>query len=202
MAKKTLFLNGKLVCEYDAPEDQQAEIELCREMLKQRGLWETISSERVLFNQAVAFANVSAMIWKENLGPSPARDGNSAVPFIVNSSFATELYLKTLALLNGKKLHGHELDQLYKKIPSPGHSVIAKALIEQRPKDQWASTIRSTSDLHGLFQRHRDTFKDWRYVHERERLGEFHFRDAIFAIQVLHNACLAYPQIVKTTSPA
>ena len=42
-------------------------------------------------------------------------DGNSAVPFVVNSSFATELYLKAIALLNGKKLHGHELDDLLRR---------------------------------------------------------------------------------------
>jgi hypothetical protein len=200
--KKTLYLNGKPLCEYEAPEDQQAEIELCSEILKQRGLWETISNERILFNQAVAFANVSAMIWQQKLGPSPtARDGNSAVPFVVNSSFATELYLKALALLNGKKLHGHELDQLFKKIPSAGHLVVDEKLAEQIPHNQWESTMKSMADLQGLFQRHRDTFKDWRYLHEHHRLGEFHFRDAIFGMQVLHNACAAYPQI-KAGAPA
>lgn len=197
MTKKTLYLNGKLICEYDAPADQQADMELCREMLKQRGLWETISRERVLFNQAVAFASTSAMIWTQKLGATPAQDGNAAVPFVVNSSFATELYLKAIALVNGKKLHGHELDHLFKKIPSAGQAVIERKLVEQIPKDQWQSTIRSMSDLVGLFQRHRDTFKDWRYLHEHERVGEFHFRDAIFAMQVLHETCLAYSQIVK-----
>jgi hypothetical protein len=201
MVTKTLHLNGKAVCEYEAPADQQAEMNLCKELLKQRGLWEVISRERVLFNQAVAFGNVSAMIWQQKLGPTPNRDGNSAVPFVVNSSFATELYLKAIALLNGKKLHGHELDNLFKKIPSPGHSVIAEKLQQQIPKDQWESTIRSMSDLKGLFQRHRDTFKDWRYLHEHDRVGEFHFRDAIFAMQILHSACCAYPQIVKANPP-
>ncbi|MGY3344703.1 MULTISPECIES: hypothetical protein [unclassified Bradyrhizobium] len=201
MTRKTLYLNGKLICEYDAPADQQADIELCREMLKQRGLWETIGRERVLFNQAFAFANASAMIWTQKLGPSPVRDGHAAVPFVVNSSFATELYLKAIALVNGKKLHGHELDHLFKKIPSAGHTVIERKLEEQIPKDQWESTIRSMSDLRGLFQRHRDTFKDWRYLHEHEHVGEFRFRDAIFAMQVLHEACLAYPQILKPNPP-
>jgi hypothetical protein len=201
MVKKTLYLNGKAICEYEAPEDYQAEIELCSEVLKRRGLWETITTEKTLFNQAVAFASVSAMVWEQKLGPSPTRDGHSAVPFVVNSSFATELYLKAIALLNGKKLHGHELDQLFKKIPSAGLAVVEEKLAEQIPHDHWQSTIRSMADLRGLFQRHRDTFKEWRYLHEHHRLGEFHFRDAIFAMQVLHNACAAYPQI-KANPPA
>ena len=80
--------------------------------------------------------------------------------------------------------------------------MIDAKLQEQIPLDQWDSTIRSISDLKGLFQRHRDTFKDWRYLHEHDRLGEFHFRDAIFAMQVLHAACCTYPQIQKENPPA
>jgi hypothetical protein len=55
MAKKTLYHNGTIVCEYGAPADHQAEIELCRDLLKERGLWNPISKERTIFNQAVAF---------------------------------------------------------------------------------------------------------------------------------------------------
>jgi hypothetical protein len=195
MAKKTLYLNGKIVCEYDAPADQQAEIELCRDLLKERGLWIPISKERTIFNQAVAFANASALIWERDLSTSPTRNGNSAVPFVVNSCFATEFYLKTVALVNGKIVHGHELDKLYGKIPASGVRSIEVKFAEMVPNDSWQSTLKTVPDLKALFRRHRDAFVNWRYLHERNQLGEFHFRDAIFAMQVLHETCRGYAQI-------
>jgi len=36
-------------------------------------------------------------------------------PFVVNMAFSLELYLKTIALQHGKKLHGHELTKLFAK---------------------------------------------------------------------------------------
>jgi hypothetical protein len=195
MSKKTLYLNGNIVCEYDAPVDQQADIELCRDLLKQRGLWSPISKERMIFNQAVAFANASAIIWERDLSTTPTKNGNSAVPFIVNSCFATELYLKTVALVNGKIVHGHELDKLYAKIPAPGIRTIETKFGEMVPNDRWQSTLKTAPDLKALFRRHRDAFVNWRYLHERSRLGEFYFKDAIFAMEVLHETCRGYAQI-------
>jgi hypothetical protein len=195
MAKKTLYLNGKVVCEYEAPADQNAEIELCRDLLKQRSLWIPISKERMIFNQAVAFAKAGSLIWERDLSTTPTRNGNSAVPFIVNSCFATELYLKTVALVNGKILHGHELDKLYGKIPALGVRQIEQKFTEMVPNDRWQSTLKTIPDLKALFRRHRDAFVNWRYVHERDLLGEFRFTDAIFAMQVLHETCRGCAQI-------
>ncbi|NPU65379.1 hypothetical protein HL667_10265 [Bradyrhizobium sp. 83012] len=195
MPTKTLYLNGKLVCEYDAPADQQAEIELCRKLLEDRGLWKPISSERTIFNQAVAFANASAIIYERDLSTTPVKNGNSAVPFIVNSSFATELYLKAICLLNGNVVRGHQLDKLFGIIPAAGLARIEQKLHTLAPNNAWRSGILTPADLLELFRRHRDAFVRWRYVHEQAQLEQFHFRDAIFAMQVLHETCCEYPQI-------
>jgi hypothetical protein len=160
--RKTLFLNGKPVCEYEAPSDQRAEMELCRDLLKERGLWNPISKERMIFNQAVAFANTSVLIYERDLSTQPVKNGNSAVPFVVNSCFATELYLKTIALVNGKSLQGHELDKVYKRIPAAGLQLIDQKLAELVPNDRWQSAIKTTADLRDLLRRHRDAFVNWR----------------------------------------
>lgn len=161
MAKKTLFFNGKPVCDYEAPADQQAEILLCRDILKQRGLWTPVSKERMIFNQALAFANAGALIYERGLSGTPVKNGNSAVPFIVNSCFATELYLKAIALVSGKVLHGHELDKLFKKIPAGGLQSIDQKLTQLAPVNRWRSNIRNTDDLRRLLRRHRDAFVNW-----------------------------------------
>jgi hypothetical protein len=54
MVEKTLYLNGKPVCTYEAPADKKDEIELCRRLLMERGLWKPALAESTIFNQAVA----------------------------------------------------------------------------------------------------------------------------------------------------
>jgi hypothetical protein len=167
LAEKTLYLNGKAICNYEAPPDSKAEMELCRRLLKERGLWTPVSAETVIFNQAVAFANTAALVYERDLSTQPIKNGHSAGPFVVNSAFATELYLKTLGLLYGKKMHGHDLAKLFREIPQEGLKAVEKKLAELAPKDGWLGNIATKDDFSAVMHRHRDAFKNWRYLHEQ-----------------------------------
>lgn len=195
MTEKTLYLNGKSVCTYTAPADHAAEIDLCRQLLKDRGLWNPVSAEVILFGQAVAFANAAHLVFEKDLSGTPVRNGHSAGSFVVNSAFATELYLKTLGLLFGRKMHGHDLSKLFRELPPNALADIGKHLARLVPQDRWSSKITSMADLGAVLQRHRNTFKNWRYLHEREQAEEFNFKEAIFTLQVLHEACRAHHMI-------
>ena len=195
MAEKTLYLHGKPICTYEAPADAAAERDLCRNLLRERGLWKPASTEGTIFRQAVAFANTAALVYEKDLSTQPTKNGHSAGPFVVNSAFATELYLKTLGLLYGEKLHGHDLDKLLGGIPRAGLSAVGQKLSQLAPQDRWSSNIKTIDDLKTVMKRHRNTFKNWRYLHEREQVEEFNFREAIFAMQVLHETCQSHPKI-------
>jgi hypothetical protein len=147
LAEKTLYLNGKAICNYEAPPDSKAEMELCRRLLKERGLWTLVSAETVIFNQAVAFANTAALVYERDLSTQPIKNGHSAGPFVVNSAFATELYLKTLGLLYGKEMHGHDLAKLFREIPQEGLKAVEKKLAELAPKDGWLGNIATKDDF-------------------------------------------------------
>lgn len=195
MVEKTLHLNGKPICTYEAPSNQKDEIELCRRLLQDRGLWKPALAESMIFNQAVAFANAAALIYERDLSTTPVRNGHSAGPFVVNSAFATELYLKTLGLLHGKKLHGHDLEKLFREIPKAALNAVEQKLVQMLPQDRWSSNIKTMTNLRAVLHRHRDAFKNWRYLYERDTAEEFNFREAIFTMQVLHETCQAHPKI-------
>jgi hypothetical protein len=54
------YLDGKPICTYEAPADAAAERDLCRNLLRERGLWKPASTEGTIFRQAVAFENKAA----------------------------------------------------------------------------------------------------------------------------------------------
>jgi hypothetical protein len=128
VAEKTLYLDGKPICTYEAPADTAAERDLCRNLLRERGLWKPASTEGTIFRQAVAFANTAALVYEKDLSTQPTKNGHSAGPFVVNPAFATELHLKTLGLLYGEKLHAHDLDKLLGGIPRAGLSAVGQKL--------------------------------------------------------------------------
>jgi hypothetical protein len=77
----------------------------------------------------------------------------------------------------------------------PRYQAFGKHLARLAPQDRWSSKITSIKDLAAVLERHRNTFKNWRYLHEREQAEEFNFREAIFTMQVLHETCRAHPMI-------
>lgn len=181
---KTIMLNGVAVGEYDSTGDLEADAETVTRFLKENGLHKETTPFSAAFSQALSFATTSKYLLENDLSRTP-RNGASVVPFVVNSAFSIELYLKALSLKHGSALHGHELVKIYEGLP-----VNAKAEIEEMALR--CAVDNDAGRAHNFVEFLRElnnAFVDWRYAFEKERLGIVHIEPAIFVMRVLHEAC-------------
>lgn len=120
-----------------------------------------MSLEQAMFNQAFAFAKNSADLYEKGLKYVP-RDGHSLVPWVVNSAFSIEIYLKTIGQIHGKKMHGHELRILFDNLPSQAQEEILKAA----PKALASRGFHENFDLLNELSKLNRAFIDWRYCYQ------------------------------------
>ncbi len=113
--KKTLYVNGIIVGEVVATGDFQKDLEVFRQFLRDKGLHKEVTKVQAMFRQALSFATTAAHLYERDLLKAP-RNGLSVAPFVVNSAFSIELYLKTLHELQGKTARGHSLLDLYDQL--------------------------------------------------------------------------------------
>ena len=66
---------------------------------------------------ATAFANTAALLYERDLKQMPPKRPRHVVPFVVNASFAVELFLKALSHRHGVFLRGHQLPKRYDRLP-------------------------------------------------------------------------------------
>ena len=114
---KQIYLNGVLVGEVPNSGNDALDQEATIQILKDKGLHQETTLVQAMFRQAVSFATTSSYLYERDLTRVP-RNGLSAAPFVVNSAFAIELYLKTLGQLHGAELRGHDLLKLFDALPS------------------------------------------------------------------------------------
>ena len=79
-----------------------------------------------------------------------------ALPAIVCGAFASEVALKTLLLLHGKKQHGHDLVALFSKLPAHLRSQILEG------------TCLTEAKFNRELENARNAFIEWRYFYESE----------------------------------
>lgn len=189
--KKTFHHNGRFICEYESTGDALEDIKIVDRIIKDMGLdGPEIPLHRSMFYQAQAFSKTAAMLYERLLRPPP--DPSAMSPFVVNMTFAIEIYLKALAEKHGKSLHGHEIETLFRKLPAAAKAEIDRALAGQsacrwRPVDRTFSQI----DLQDIARNLNTAFVDWRYHFEKpDKLLNFHFPETIFLAEMLHNACI------------
>lgn len=181
---KTVLFNGIVVGEVISTGDTSHDAAVIRRFLKSKGIHKEPSLFQAIQNQAFAFANTSAYLYEKDLRRSP-RKGVSIVPFVVNSAFGIELYLKALAQKHGVALRGHELMKLYDALPSA-------ALVEVEavtPKCAANRALGEPPDFVAYLKNLNNTFVEWRYSYELESTGEVHIEPTIFVMEVLHEAC-------------
>jgi hypothetical protein len=114
---KTLYLNGVVVGEVEATGYPNHDKDAAIQFLKDKGLHKVVTPVQAMFRQAVSFATTAAHLHKTDLLTAP-RNGFSVAPFVVNSTFSIELYLKTLSMMHNKVLRGHELLNLFDSLPT------------------------------------------------------------------------------------
>ena len=183
--KKEVLLNGVIVGEIESTGVQDRDIELMREMLKAKGLYKPSSVAKAMFGHARAFAATAERLYNEQIVPRASRSSAAFGPFVVNASFAAELYLKTISRVYGAELRGHDLLGLYHQLPPDAAAHINAVAPRCRAK----RGIPENTTFEESVERHRDAFVEWRYVYEKERSSLVQFPVLIYAIEVLHETC-------------
>jgi hypothetical protein len=196
--KKRLHHNGVYICDFDASGDAMRDIEVVNRLLAERGLDQKVTLEWSMFNQANSFSIVSADIYEKHL-MKPPPNGAAMSPFVVNTAFAIELFLKTLAMQHGKKLHGHEIKKLFKKLPGAAKDQIDRQLGKISSTSQWAGEIKTMRNLQDVLDEIDTAFVDWRYLHENtSKALKITFTPTIFLAEILHAATAE--NLVNSTS--
>ena len=187
---KELYLDGKLVGEYAATGDDHKDKELAIALLREKGLYQQTTLEQAMFRQAVSFATTASYLYTRDLTTVP-RNGLSVAPFVVNSAFALELYLKTLGQLYNKQMRGHDLLDLFDALPLEAHQALQRNFV----KSTWQCGITELADFRKTLEDMRRAFVEWRYLHETGRAGEIRFAPMIFVMEVLHEVCRASDKV-------
>ena len=190
---KDLYLNGELIGRYNSTGDYGADAKQIQEILREKGLDRTISRPIQMFYQALSFCEngrISLRSRSEILPTNPL----SIAPFVVNSTFAIELYLKALAGCYQKKLWGHDLLSLYDELPTE-----AAALIERRISMLQSSAhfFSSVNQLRDALAKAASAFVEWRYL-DKDSAGPIEIAGQIEIGRVLHEA---FQDAVSSTSP-
>lgn len=195
--KKKLYFNDRLVGEYefDGEAGSPGDLEAAQARLAELGIKPTATppmAARIL-GQAFAFAqsahlNFDRLNGKRGLDGAPQRDPNAFAPFVVNASFALELYLKALAEAHGTRIKKvHDLDALFNKLPEA-----ARARLRQSVQEVLAArAVQGFTDLPQAFGAMRKSFVEWRYLYERDQTDMFPVQVATMLMGVLHDLCLA-----------
>ncbi len=188
---KKLYLDGEYVGEYVATGDLEKEREAAIALLREKGLYQVTTPEQAIFRQALSFATTASYLYQRDLTVVP-RNGMSVAPFVVNATFALELYLKTLGLLHNTVLRGHDLLSLFDALPPAAH----QALFQNFAKSTWQCGITEMVAFRKEIERLRNSFLEWRYLHERNRASEIRFAEMIFVMEVLDITCRAHDKLV------
>lgn len=115
---------------------------------------------------ASCFFQAATRIHEADLRASPRREPMMIVPFVVNASFACELFLKTLAQLEGVRLRGHTLNELFAALPMQVRKQLYHAWITADRRESLDDSETLEAVLNGLS----NSFVEWRYTHEKERV--------------------------------
>jgi hypothetical protein len=187
---RRLLLNGVYVGEIDVTGDHEQDTTAAIELLKQKGLHKEPTTVRNMFRQALSFATTAAYLHKKDLSRSPW-NGYSVAPFIVNSAFSIELYLKTLGKIYDKQMKGHDLLTLFDSLPIAAHQTIDAVLPACIKEFGPAGNV----DLRTCISELANAFIEWRYLYERVGAQTAYIDRIIFVAKVMDEACRSTPAI-------
>lgn len=181
---KTLFVDGVAVGEVEATGDREKDIEIARKFLKDRGLHKKVTLVQAMFRQAVSFASTANYVYERDLKNLP-RNILGIAPFVVNSAFSIEVYLKTVHQIQGNSIKGHSLSQLYDSLSNEQKSIILAAANKYSSEYNLSTPV----PFRDLVAELNNSFIEWRYLYEKERTGEVKILPTIFIMKVLHEVC-------------
>jgi hypothetical protein len=183
MTKKDILLNGIVVGEHEATGDIREDAIAVQAILKDKGLYQEVSTNDAMFNQANSFATVATDLYKRDLKVSPFK-GVSVAPFIVNAVFSIELYLKAIHNAYGNKIKGHHLASIYKGMPKKGKDHFISAANDVRKLYQ----LPEGSDIHSCLEDLNKAFEQWRYLYEHNEMTT-EFQSIRYTMHTSYEAC-------------
>jgi hypothetical protein len=181
---KELLLNGVVVGQVEQTGDFEKDAAVCLQFIKDKGLYRKPDPVKTIFRQALSFATTASHLYKRGLSSSPW-NVHDVAPFVVNSAFSIELYLKTLAQHHGTLLKGHDLLKLLAGQPAAARADINAVLSACRLEFPPAGNLELRECVGELA----NAFVEWRYLHEKMRAGTIRVDRAIFVMKVMHEAC-------------
>ena len=185
---KDIMINGKVVGQYISTGDTELDVPIARARMKELGIE---SPEQPMWKlvrqQAIDFQNTCALLWKTELQRQPTERPYTLVPYMVNSAFCVELYLKALGLKHGVQIRSrkHELLDLYRQLPPQAHADI-QASVADALKD---APVQDEVDVEQFMTAMNDVFPRWRYAYEHEEVGQQRMDIVRFLRMLMFYAC-------------
>jgi hypothetical protein len=182
-----VFFDGKFVGEVPETGDREANLKAMSALLRASGAPAPLTRPQAAFRQASAFAINAQHLFNTGLLGVPPRNPMNVIPFVVNASFAVELYFKTLGFVYGHNQHGQDLLELFDELPVEAKELLRREIATSPP----TQGIKDLTGFRTEIERVRHVFHEWRYLHERNRASEIRFPELIHILNVLHNTCRA-----------
>jgi hypothetical protein len=179
-------VNGMMVGEVNATGDYHNDLEAVRQFLKEKGLHKEVTKVQAMFRQALSFSTTAAYLHKRDLLTAP-RNGLSVAPFVVNSAFSIELYLKTLHELQGSSARGHSLLDLYDHLSSATRDVIVRHALKNA--NAYNVNLTTADQFREFVAELNNSFNDWRYCYEKGSTQQVTIQPAIVVMKAVHEAC-------------
>jgi hypothetical protein len=183
---KTIYLNGIIVGEVLATGDRDMDIEVMRQFLKDKRLHKEVTKVQAMFRQALSFSTTAAHLHRTDLLKAP-RNGLSLAPFVVNSAFAVELYLKTLHEIGGTSIRGHELLDLYDKLSDATRNVVIKHALANGKN--FGAPVTTADQFRTFVAEINNSFVEWRYCYETGKTGAVSIQPTIVVMKAVDAAC-------------
>lgn len=184
---RKLIVDGRLVGWFEATGDSEVDKHLAIARLKELGHEAPVLPPWMrIRQQAMDFRDACGLLMNYSERERLPQMRPLYVPYLVNSALCIELYLKALSLRHGREQRGHDLHKLFLNLPANAIEAINGRVEEAREE----VGIPTVPDLTSTLQIIKDSFIDWRYLHEHEQLGTVPMQELRFLRALLHRACL------------
>lgn len=183
---KEILVNGVVVGHFESSGDTEQDLPRFRAKLEELGhSVRELPQWMHIRQQALYFQDTCAHLLRTELHRPTPRRPFALIPYVVNTAFCIELYLKALSLKHGKTLQGHKLATLYKALPPSALNDI-DASIEEAAK---TAPLGEPPDVAAYMTHLNNAFVEWRYVYEREHTGEVRMDVLHFLRMLMFLAC-------------
>lgn len=185
--QREIALNGKVVGHFEATGDYDTDSRVALAELKRLGYDQSsLPQWKHIRQQAMDFRDACGLIMNYDLGKRDPSFRPLSIPYVVNTAFCLELYLKAISLRHGSNQKGHDLLKIYDNLPDEAISSISARIDEAKEETRYDGETNERDLLSVI----KDSFCQWRYAHESAHLGAVMMQPLFFLRALLHRSCL------------